>query len=311
MRKRRGRRWLLPIVLWASLIGREGMTQTISLPPRWMIGRRHHPRVIGRPHPDTEVRPAPPPGPAADPRPGGGRPARRAGWMRTIPPGAADQPGDGHAAGGGPAARHRRGDGAGRAGARAPAPGQGPLDPEPQRRASTTSGTTASSRTSSRGLISSKGRQSLFAGGGPSLAVGLDRRHLRPAGGAAGGRRARPTSRPRGTTASCTVAQAFFDLQAARGRLLGVGASIARAELLVKFATGLAPSLIAPLEINRAQTELQSLRQTQQVAIRDWRVASARLAEILLLEPGDLLEPIEPPFLQVTLVPADCIDRGS
>ena len=72
-----------------------------------------------------------------------------------------------------------------------------------------------------------------------------------------------------------TVAQAFFDLQAARGRLLGVGATIARAELLVNFTTALAPSLIAPLEINRAQTELQSLRQTQQVAIRDWRVASA------------------------------------
>ena len=73
----------------------------------------------------------------------------------------------------------------------------------------------------------------------------------------------------------------------------------------MNFATGLAPSLIAPLEINRAQTELQSLRQTQQVAIRDWRVASARLAEVLLLDPATLLEPIEPPFLQVTLVPAE------
>ena len=73
----------------------------------------------------------------------------------------------------------------------------------------------------------------------------------------------------------------------------------------MNFATGLAPSLIAPLEINRAQAELQSLRQTQQVAIRDWRVASARLAEVLLLDPATLLEPIEPPFLQVTFVPAE------
>ena len=102
-----------------------------------------------------------------------------------------------------------------------------------------------------------------------------------------------------------TVAQAFFDLQAARGKLLGIGAAITRAELLVNFAEGLAPSLIAPLEINRARTELQSLRQTQQVAIRDWRVASAQLAEVLLLEPATLLEPIEPPFLQVTLVPCE------
>jgi outer membrane protein TolC len=101
------------------------------------------------------------------------------------------------------------------------------------------------------------------------------------------------------------VSQAFFELQAARGRLLGIDASIVRAESLVAFTRGLAPSLIAPLEINRAQTELQTLLQAQQVAIRDWRVASARLAEILLLDPATLLEPVEPPFLQVTLIPCD------
>ena len=69
------------------------------------------------------------------------------------------------------------------------------------------------------------------------------------------------------------------------------------------LAKGLAPALIAPLEINRARAELQSLLQTGQVAIRDWRVASASLAEILLLDPETLLEPVEPPFLQVSLVP--------
>jgi outer membrane protein TolC len=86
---------------------------------------------------------------------------------------------------------------------------------------------------------------------------------------------------------------------------LGTGASVVRAELLANFTKGLAPALIAPLEINRALAELQSLRQTQQVAIRDWRIASARLAEVLLLEPATLLEPVEPPFLQVTFVSAD------
>ncbi len=34
-------------------------------------------------------------------------------------------------------------------------------------------------------------------------------------------------------------------------------------------------------------------------------VASAALAEILLLDPETLLEPVEPPFVQVTLIPAD------
>jgi outer membrane protein TolC len=148
-----------------------------------------------------------------------------------------------------------------------------------------------------------KGRQSFFVGGGPSLSVGLTDAIFAPLAA----RRVVAARHADLQTARndvlFSVSQAFFDLQAARGRLLGAGASITRAELLVNFAKALAPSLIPPLEINRAQTELQSLRQTQQVAIRDWRVASARLGEILLLDPATLLEPIEPPFLQVTLVP--------
>jgi outer membrane protein TolC len=150
-----------------------------------------------------------------------------------------------------------------------------------------------------------KGRQSLLLGGGPTLSVGLADAIFAPLAA-----RRVVSSRQADLQAArndslFTVAQGYFDLQAARGRLLGVGASIARADILVNFATGLAPSLIAPLEINRAKAELQSLRQTQQVAIRDWRVVSARLAEILLLDPSTLFEPIEPPFLQLAFVPAD------
>jgi outer membrane protein TolC len=144
-----------------------------------------------------------------------------------------------------------------------------------------------------------------FAGGGPSLAVGLSDAIFAPLAAKRLVFSRQADLQTARNDVVFTVSQAFFDLQGARGRLLGTGASIVRAELLVNFARGLAPSLIAPLEINRAQTELQSLRQTQQLAIRDWRVASARLAEVLLLEPETLLEPIEPPFLQVTLVPAD------
>jgi outer membrane protein TolC len=150
-----------------------------------------------------------------------------------------------------------------------------------------------------------KGRQTFFVGGGPSLSVGLADAIYSPLAA-----RRVVASRKADLQAArndnlFAVAQAFFDLQAARGRLVGAGGSIVRAEKLVNFARGLAPSLIPPLEINRSQAELQSLLQTQQVAIRDWRVASARLAEILLLDPATLFEPIEPPFLQVTLVPVE------
>jgi outer membrane protein TolC len=155
------------------------------------------------------------------------------------------------------------------------------------------------------GVAFQKDRQSLLVGGGPTLFVGLTDAIFDPLAA----RRVVSARRADVQTARndilFTVAQSFFELQSARGRLLGVAASISRAELLVNFTKGLAPSLIAPLEINRAQAELQSLRQTQQVAIRDWRVSSARLAEILLLEPETLLEPVEPPFLQITLVSCD------
>jgi outer membrane protein TolC len=150
-----------------------------------------------------------------------------------------------------------------------------------------------------------KGRQSFFVGGGPSLSVGLTDAIFTPLAARRVVAARRADLQAARNDVLLQVAQAFFTVQAARGRLLGLGASIQRADLLVNFATGLAPSLIPPLEINRAQTELQSLRQTQQVAIRDWQVASAQLAEILLLEPTTLMEPIEPPFLQVTLVPCD------
>ncbi len=150
-----------------------------------------------------------------------------------------------------------------------------------------------------------KGRQSFFVGGGPYLAVGLTDAIFAPLAA-----RRVVASRVADLQAArndvlLQVAQGFFTLQAARGRLLGIDASIARAEMLVNFTRGLAPSLIAPLEINRAQTELQTLLQAQQVAIRDWRVASAQFAEVLLLDPSTLLEPVEPPFLQVTLVPCE------
>jgi outer membrane protein TolC len=150
-----------------------------------------------------------------------------------------------------------------------------------------------------------KGRQSFFVAGGPSLSVGLTDAIFAPLAARRVVASRRADLQSARNDSLFAVSQAFFDLQAARGRLLGTGAAITRAELLVGFARGLAPSLIPPLEINRAQTELQSLRQNQQLAIRDWRVASARLAEILLLDPATLLEPIEPPFLQVTLVPTD------
>jgi outer membrane protein TolC len=150
-----------------------------------------------------------------------------------------------------------------------------------------------------------KGRSNLLVGGGPSLSVGLADAIFAPLAARRVVSARQADLQAARNDSLFAVAQAFFDVQQARGRILGTEATIARGNALVRLSTGLAPSLIAPLEVNRARTELQSLLQVQQVAIRDWRVASARLAEILLLEPSTLLEPVEPAFLQVTFVSAD------
>jgi outer membrane protein TolC len=148
-----------------------------------------------------------------------------------------------------------------------------------------------------------KDRQSFFVGGGPYLSVGLTDAIFAPLAARRVVAARRADLQAARNDVLLNVARAYFGLQEARGRLLGISAALQRAEMLVNFTRGLAPSLIAPLEINRAQTELQNLRQAQQLAIRDWRVTSAQLAEVLLLDPSTLLEPIEPPYMQVTLLP--------
>ena len=155
------------------------------------------------------------------------------------------------------------------------------------------------------GALFRKDRQSFFVGGGPSLFVALTDAIYEPLA-----QRRVVASRVANVQTArndvlLAVSGAYFALQDARGRLLGVEATIVRAQKLVELAVGLAPALIAPLEINRAKAELQSLKQTREIAIRDWIVASAGLAEILLLDPETLLEPVEPPFVQVTLIPGD------
>ena len=150
-----------------------------------------------------------------------------------------------------------------------------------------------------------KDRQSFFVGGGPNMFVALTDVIYEPLAQ----RRVVAARVANVQTARndvlLAVSQAYFALQNARGRLVGVEATIVRAQKLVDLAVGLAPALIAPLEINRAKAELQSLKQTRELAIRDWMVASAALAEILLLDPETLLEPEEPPFSQVKLIPGD------
>jgi len=105
------------------------------------------------------------------------------------------------------------------------------------------------------------------------------------------------------------VAEAFFNVQQARGELVGAEDALHRADEVVRRADKLAPSLVPPVEVARSRAELARRRQALHTLRERWRVASAELARLLRLGQECLLEPIEPPMLEVSLVPPGrCID---
>ena len=102
------------------------------------------------------------------------------------------------------------------------------------------------------------------------------------------------------------VAEAYFNVQQARGDLAGAEDVARRSEDLVRRARELLPSGVIPqLEVVRAQTQADRSRQAVQSADERWRVASADLVRVLRLDPSAVVQPLEPPHLRVTLVPAD------
>src|SRR4051812_32914637 len=70
MRRRRGRRWLWPVMFWTCLIGRSGPTQTASLPPALDPRQTPSPPSGGATLPDSGDQMAYPMPPAPQPIPG-------------------------------------------------------------------------------------------------------------------------------------------------------------------------------------------------------------------------------------------------
>jgi outer membrane protein TolC len=104
--------------------------------------------------------------------------------------------------------------------------------------------------------------------------------------------------------ATLSVAQAYFNVQQARGEMAGAQDTVKHAELLVGKAQELAPGLALPVEVHRARAELARRRQSFAAAEERWRLASANLIRELRLDPVTRLEPAEPPHWQVALVSA-------
>jgi outer membrane protein TolC len=105
------------------------------------------------------------------------------------------------------------------------------------------------------------------------------------------------------------VAEAYFNVQQARGRLAGARDAVEKARKLARAVEVLGKGLAAPIEVDRARTELAALAQAEEGAREQWRVASADLTRVLRLDPAAVVAPLEPPYLQVTLIaPQEPVD---
>ena len=102
-----------------------------------------------------------------------------------------------------------------------------------------------------------------------------------------------------------SVTEAFFSVQQARGILAGDEDTVAKGRELVKRVQSLAQGLAVPIEIQRAETTLADLEQQAALSRQDWRINSANLSRVLRLNPAAITVPLEPPHLQVTVVPPE------
>jgi outer membrane protein TolC len=104
------------------------------------------------------------------------------------------------------------------------------------------------------------------------------------------------------------VAEAYFNVQQARGELAGAIDAARRADDVVRRTEKLAAGgegILADVDVSRARTEFDRRDQAVDSARERWRTASAELARALRLDPAALVEPLEDPHLQVTLVGVD------
>jgi outer membrane protein TolC len=104
------------------------------------------------------------------------------------------------------------------------------------------------------------------------------------------------------------AAEAYFNVQQARGELAGAEDAVRCAGDLVSGVEKLtAPgvAIVAPSELSRSRTELARRRQAVHTARERWRSASADLVRVLRLDSPALVKPVEAPHLRVTLLGLD------
>lgn len=102
------------------------------------------------------------------------------------------------------------------------------------------------------------------------------------------------------------VAEAYFNVQQARGELAGALAYVKEAEELSRRTAQLAEGLSPPMEATRARVELARRQQSVAALKERWKIASADLMRLIRLDPSSVVEPVEPESLTIQLVDSNC-----
>lgn len=156
------------------------------------------------------------------------------------------------------------------------------------------------------GDVFTTSKSSVLVGAGPSLSFAVTDALYAPLAGRQVLRARQADVQAARNDSTLAVAEAYFNVQQARGEVAGSAAAARRAQELVRRAEQLAPGLVPTVEINRARTELARRRQAVEAAYERWQVASADLARLLRLDPTTVVEPEEDPHLRVELINLAC-----
>jgi outer membrane protein TolC len=157
-----------------------------------------------------------------------------------------------------------------------------------------------------RGDLFDTSRSSLMAGVGPSLSFGVTDALYAPLAGRQVVRARQADVQTARNNSLFAVAEAYFNVQQARGEAGGAESAARLAAEQVRRVEQLAPGLVPTVEINRARTELARRRQQVEASLERWQTASAELNRLLRLDPTTVVEPQEQPHLQVALVDPSC-----
>jgi hypothetical protein len=148
-------------------------------------------------------------------------------------------------------------------------------------------------------------RSSLMVGGAPLAFFGVTDAIFEPLAARRVLRATQAQSQAVAHDTLLAVAEAYFNVQQARGDLASAEDVYKRTIKLVERIESMAPELVPTVEVARSRADMRRIEQTVVTARERWRVASAELVRILRLDATSMVDPMEPPHLQVTLIPPE------